>query len=127
MLVALEAQEGELLLVHFDGSDESRNLVNGVESVVKANQTLREEVDLLLAGNPHESDFPRGIIEGCGSFPLAFAVWVRQPHVSEALEGFNCYRSSIQPWRNCELGEDPHSSGPAGWSRTASQLAFKAD
>ena len=54
ILLAVIAKDCEFVLVAFDGLDQHSNLIDRVESIVKANQTLRQsqEVDLILAWHP---------------------------------------------------------------------------
>ena len=52
VLFTIITKNGELVLIAFDSLDQHCNLVDGVKAIVKANQTLREEVDVLLAWHP---------------------------------------------------------------------------
>ena len=41
-----------IMLVALDSLDEHRNLIDSVEAIVETDQTLRKEVDVLLARHP---------------------------------------------------------------------------
>ena len=52
VLLTIITESGELMLIALDSLDEHRNLIDGVKSVVETDQTLRKEVDALLAWHP---------------------------------------------------------------------------
>ena len=72
MFLAVVAEDSKLMLVALDGFDEYSNLVDRIESIVKTNQTLRQEVDLLLAWHPQQCEFSGRIIPCGGAGALSF-------------------------------------------------------
>ena len=52
VLVSVVLQNGEFMLVGLHSFDQHGDLLDRVETIMKTNQTLREEVDLALARHP---------------------------------------------------------------------------
>ena len=52
VLFAIITKNGEFVLIAFDSLDQHCDLVDGVKAIMETNQTLREEVDVLLARHP---------------------------------------------------------------------------